>query len=154
MTLAYLRITGRPEAQAALVEAYAKEQGLWHDPDHVPAYSQVLDLDLAAVVPSIAGPKRPQDRIPLAQAPQAFRTVLGQYAPDEPDLAGLDAAGAESFPASDPIAVTRNRDGDKPAGFVTASGLPRRPRHPVKVVPVVGGLGGILPYVLRHLAAR
>ena len=133
VTLAYLRLTGRPEAQAALVEAYAKEQGLWHDPDHVPAYSRVLDLDLAAVVPSIAGPKRPQDRIPLAQAPQAFRAVLGQYAPDEPDLAGLDAAGAESFPASDPIAVTRNRDGDKPAGFVTASGLPRRPRHPVKV---------------------
>ena len=133
VTLAYLRLTGRPEAQVALVEAYAKEQGLWHDPDHVPAYSRVLDLDLAAVVPSIAGPKRPQDRIPLAQAPQAFRAGLGQYAPDEPDLAGLDAAGAESFPASDPIAVTRNRDGDKPAGFVTASGLPRRPRHPVKV---------------------
>ena len=133
VTLAYLRLTGRPEAQVALAEAYAKEQGLWHDPDHVPAYSRVLDLDLAAVVPSIAGPKRPQDRIPLAQAPQAFRAVLGQYAPDEPDLAGLDAAGAESFPASDPIAVTRNRDGDKPAGFVTASGLPRRPRHPVKV---------------------
>jgi aconitate hydratase len=133
VTLAYLRLTGRPEAQVALVEAYAKEQGLWHDPDHVPAYSRVLDLDLAAVVPSIAGPKRPQDRIPLAQAPQAFRAVLGQYAPDEPDLAGLDAAGAESFPASDPIAVTGNRDGDKPAGFATASGLPRRTRHPVKV---------------------
>ena len=133
VTLSYLRLTGRAEAQVALVEAYAKEQGLWYDPDHVPAYSRVLDLDLAAVVPSIAGPKRPQDRIPLAQAPQAFRAVLGQYAPDEPDLAGLDAAGAESFPASDPIAVTRNRDGDKPAGFVTASGLPRRTRHPVKV---------------------
>jgi aconitate hydratase len=133
VTLAYLRLTGRPEAQVALVEAYAKEQGLWHYPDHVPAYSRVLDLDLAAVVPSIAGPKRPQDRIPLAQAPQAFRAVLGQYAPDEPDLAGLDAAGAESFPASDPIAVTGNRDGDKPAGFVTVSGLPRRTRHPVKV---------------------
>jgi aconitate hydratase len=133
VTLAYLRLTGRPEAQVALVKTYAKEQGLWHDPAHVPAYSRVLDLDLAAVVPSIAGPKRPQDRIPLAQAPQAFRAVLGKYAPDEPDLAGLDAAGAESFPASDPIAVTGNRDGDKPAGFVTASGRPRRPRHPVKV---------------------
>ena len=133
VTLAYLRLTGRPETQVALVDAYAKEQGLWHDPYHVPAYSRVLDLDLAAVVPSIAGPKRPQDRIPLAQAPQAFRAVLGQYAPDEPDLAGLDAAGAESFPASDPIAVTGNRDGDKPAGFVTVSGRPRRPSHPVKV---------------------
>jgi aconitate hydratase len=84
VTLAYLRLTGRPEAQVALVEAYAKEQGLWHDPDHEPGYSQVLGLDLSAVVPSIAGPKRPQDRIPLAWAPQAFRAVLGQYAPAGP----------------------------------------------------------------------
>ena len=132
VTLAYLRLTGRPEAQVALVEAYAREQGLWHDPDHVPAYSRVLDLDLAAVVPSIAGPKRPQDRIPLAQAPQAFRAVLGQYAPAGPP-AGLDEAGAESFPASDPIAVTGNRDGDRPATFSQETGLPARPRRPVKI---------------------
>ncbi len=132
VTLAYLRLTGRPEAQVALVEAYAREQGLWHDPDHVPAYSRVLDLDLAAVVPSIAGPKRPQDRIPLAQAPQAFRAVLGQYAPAGPP-AGLDKAGAESFPASDPIAVTGNRDGDRPATFSQETGLPARPRRPVKI---------------------
>ena len=114
-TLAYLRLTGRPERQVALVEAYAKEQGLWHDPGHQPDYSRVLDLDMDKVTPSIAGPKRPQDRIPLAQAQQAFRAVVGRYAPDEPDLAGLDAAGAESFPASDPIAVSGNRDGDRPA---------------------------------------
>ena len=132
VTLAYLRLTGRPEAQVALVEAYAREQGLWHDPDHVPAYSRVLDLDLAAVIPSIAGPKRPQDRIPLAQAPQAFRAVLGQYAPAGPP-AGLDEAGAESFPASDPIAVTGNRDGDRPATFSQETGLPARPRRPVKI---------------------
>ncbi len=132
VTLAYLRLTGRPEAQVALVEAYAREQGLWHDPDHVPAYSRVLDLDLAAVVPSIAGPKRPQDRIPLTQAPQAFRAVLGQYAPAGPP-AGLDEAGAESFPASDPIAVTGNRDGDRPATFSQETGLPARPRRPVKI---------------------
>jgi aconitate hydratase len=132
VTLAYLRLTGRPEAQVALVEAYAREQGLWHDPDHVPAYSRVLDLDLAAVVPSIAGPKRPQDRIPLARAPQAFRAVLGQYAPAGPP-AGLDEAGAESFPASDPIAVTGNRDGDRPATFSQDTGLPARPRRPVKI---------------------
>ncbi len=132
VTLAYLRLTGRPEAQVALVEAYAREQGLWHDPDHVPAYSRVLDLDLAAVVPSIAGPKRPQDRIPLARAPQAFRAVLGQYAPAGPP-AGLDEAGAESFPASDPIAVTGNRDGDRPATFSQETGLPARPRRPVKI---------------------
>jgi aconitate hydratase len=132
VTLAYLRLTGRPEAQVALVEAYAKEQGLWHDPGHQPAYSQVLDLDLAAVTPSIAGPKRPQDRIPLARAPQAFRMMLGQYAPAAPK-AGLDEAGAQSFPASDPIAVTGNRDGDRPATFSQDTGLPSRPRHPVKI---------------------
>ncbi|MGH3125338.1 MAG: aconitase family protein, partial [Streptosporangiaceae bacterium] len=133
VTLAYLRLTGRPEAQVALTEAYAREQGLWHDPGRTPAYSRVLDLDLSAVTPSIAGPKRPQDRIPLARAPQAFRAVLARYAQDQPDLAGLDEAGAESFPASDPVAVTGNRDGDKPAGFGLAAGLPARPRHPVRV---------------------
>jgi aconitate hydratase len=132
VTLAYLRLTGRPAAQVALVETYAKEQGLWHDPDHMPAYSQVLDLDLSAVTPSIAGPKRPQDRIPLARAQHAFQAVLGRYAPAGPPPVGLDASGAESFPASDPIAVTGNRDGDKPASFAGRAGPPGRPRQPVK----------------------
>ncbi len=133
VTLSYLRLTGRPEALVALVEAYAKEQGLWHDPDHAPAYSQVLDLDLSTVTPSIAGPKRPQDRIPLAQAPQAFRAVLGQYAQAEPPTVGLDESGAESFPASDPVAVTGNRDGDQPAALSLATGLPARPHRPVRL---------------------
>jgi aconitate hydratase len=133
VTLSYLRLTGRPEAQVALVEAYAKEQGLWHDPDHIPDYSRVLDLDLSAVTPSIAGPKRPQDRIPLAQAPEAFRAVLGGYVRAETPPGGLDEAGAESFPASDPIAVTGNRDGDRPAAVSPATGLPARPRHPVTI---------------------
>ncbi len=138
-TLDYLRLTGRPEAQVTLVEAYAKEQGLWHDPGHVPDYSQVLDLDLTSVVPSIAGPKRPQDRIALSQAPSAFRAVLGQYAPADPAAslpaapAGLDEAGAESFPASDPIAVTGDRDGDRPSGLPASAALPARPRRPVRI---------------------
>ena len=131
-TLAYLRLTGRPDSQVALVEAYAREQGLWHDPGHAAAYSRVLDLDLSTVVPSIAGPKRPQDRIPLDQAPGAFRGVLGQYTQD-PDPAGLDEAGAESFPASDPVAVTGNRDRDKPAGFGASAGPAPRPRRPIRV---------------------
>jgi aconitate hydratase len=132
MTLAYLRLTGRPEPQVALVEAYAKEQGLWHDPDHAPAYSRVLDLDLSTVTPSIAGPKRPQDRIPLAQAPQAFRAVLGRYVPGQPPPVGLDEAGAESFPASDPVAVTGNRDSDKPASLGSDAGQAGRLSPPVK----------------------
>ena len=73
-TLNYLRLTGRAEHQIALVEAYAKEQGLWHDPANEAVYSQSIELDLASIVPSIAGPKRPQDRIPLAGARNAVHT--------------------------------------------------------------------------------
>ncbi|MBB5633518.1 aconitate hydratase [Cryobacterium mesophilum] len=104
-TLSYLRLTGRPESQVALVEAYAKEQGLWHDPDHEADYSLVLELDLAGVEASIAGPKRPQDRIPLRKARKVVSAILteGSQAPE--DLVGLDEASAESFPASDPIAL-------------------------------------------------
>jgi aconitate hydratase len=80
-TLAYLRLTGRSADQVALVEAYAKEQGLWHDPAHEPRFSQVVELDLSTVVPSLAGPKRPQDRVPLASAKQMFREALPTYAP-------------------------------------------------------------------------
>ncbi|HEY5361935.1 MAG TPA: aconitate hydratase, partial [Streptosporangiaceae bacterium] len=133
-TLSYLRLTGRPASQIALVEAYAKEQGLWHEPGHEPAYSQTLELDLSRIVPSIAGPKRPQDRIPLAQAPQAFRAALQGHARGGTLPVGLDASGAESFPASDPVAVTGDRDGDRPATFTPAAGVPQRPRNPVRIM--------------------
>jgi len=133
-TLSYLRLTGRPASQIALVEAYAKEQGLWHEPGHEPAYSQTLELDLSRIVPSIAGPKRPQDRIPLAQAPQAFRAALQGHAHGGTLPVGLDASGAESFPASDPVAVTGDRDGDRPATFTPAAGVPQRPRNPVRIM--------------------
>ena len=78
-TTDYLRLTGRSEEQIALVEAYAKEQGLWHDDDREPRYSEYLELDLGTVVPSIAGPKRPQDRVVLAHAKEGFREALGDY---------------------------------------------------------------------------
>ncbi|GAA4283842.1 iron-regulated aconitate hydratase Acn [Brevibacterium daeguense] len=103
-TLDYLRLTGRTEEQIALVEAYAKEQGLWHDPNATADYSQVLQLDLSTITPSIAGPKRPQDRIPLEHAPA---TVLGLLAEDESvsdvPAGSVDDASADSFPASDPV---------------------------------------------------
>ncbi len=83
-TIEYLRLTGRSEHQVALVEAYSKAQGLWHDPHREPRYSAVLDLDLGTVEPSIAGPKRPQDRIRLADAQDAFREALPGYAPEGP----------------------------------------------------------------------
>ena len=98
VTLDYLRLTGRSGAQVALVEAYAKEQGLWHDPSREPLFSEYLELDLASVVPSIAGPKRPQDRIELSHAKQQFERDLPSYVPE---LAGVDEADEESFPASD-----------------------------------------------------
>lgn len=79
-TLHYLKLTGRSEQQLALVEAYAKEQGLWHDPSVEPVYSEYLELDVSTVVPSIAGPKRPQDRVILAEAAQKFAEVLPSYA--------------------------------------------------------------------------
>ncbi|MGY5122630.1 aconitate hydratase AcnA, partial [Streptomyces sp. 900105755] len=99
-TLNYLKLTGRSEQQVALVEAYAKEQGLWLDPKAEPDFSEKLELDLATVVPSIAGPKRPQDRIVLANAAEQFKTDVRNYV----DTA--DEAGKESFPASDAPATT------------------------------------------------
>ena len=100
-TTKYLKLTGRSEEQLALVEAYAKEQGLWHDPDAEPRYSEKLELDLATVVPSLAGPKRPQDRVSLSDAKGAFRDALDEYVDDSGDQHGYDEAVAESFPASD-----------------------------------------------------
>lgn len=80
VTLDYLRLTGRDEEHVALVEAYAKRQGLWHDPKREAEYSEYLELDLATVVPSIAGPKRPQDRIVLTEAKESFAKALPTYA--------------------------------------------------------------------------
>ena len=112
-TLTYLRLTGRPERQIRLVEAYAKEQGLWHEPEHEADYSQTIELDLSTVEPSIAGPKRPQDRIPLASASHAFRCLLAGEPQAVAVQGGLDDASAGSFPASDPISVSRRLQGDE-----------------------------------------
>ncbi|MBT1002873.1 aconitate hydratase [Paenarthrobacter sp. DKR-5] len=113
-TLDYLRLTGRSEHQIKLVEAYAKEQGLWHRPDHVPDYSEIIELDLATIVPSIAGPKRPQDRIPLGAVSRAVRGLLSGEAQEEAVQGGLDDADEHSFPASDPIAVSPGVHRDAP----------------------------------------
>lgn len=83
VTLDYLRVTGRSEQEVALVEAYTKAQGLWHDPSIEPVYSEYLELDLSTVVPSIAGPKRPQDRIELSKAKASFEQVLPTYAGEQ-----------------------------------------------------------------------
>jgi aconitate hydratase len=133
VTLDYLRLTGRPEQQVRLVEAYAKEQGMWHDPDNEAVYSSTIDFDLASVEPSIAGPKRPQDRIPLAKARRVIGTILneGSKAPEE--LVGLDEASAESFPASDPIAFHLISDNEAP---INRSGKARESVYPSNPVTV------------------
>ncbi len=99
-TLAYLRLTGRPSEQVDLVEAYTKEQGLWHDPSREPAYTTTLTLDLSTIEPSLAGPKRPQDRVPLRTAKAAFRTALADYAGPAKAAAGTsgDLGGRPSNP--------------------------------------------------------
>jgi aconitate hydratase len=112
-TIRYLRLTGRPEERIALVEAYCKENALWHEPDDPPTYSQVVRLDLATVEPSLAGPRRPQDRVPLRDAKRAFVDALPTFGADYGTP--VDAAVAESFPASDPP-VTAEPGAIEPVG--------------------------------------
>lgn len=96
-TTDYMRLTGRSEEQIALVEAYAKAQGLWHDPNHEPRYSEYIELDLATVVPSIAGPKRPQDRIELSKSKVAFNEALPSYTDDVTKSVPVTLADGTSF---------------------------------------------------------
>jgi aconitate hydratase len=105
-TLRYLGFSGRKQEQIDLVEAYAKASGLWHDKDsEEPTYSDTLELDLSTVVPSIAGPKRPQDRVPLTAAKEMFESAVEAYLPN---MESEDDALADSFPASDPVSTHTN----------------------------------------------
>ncbi|WP_433517322.1 aconitate hydratase AcnA [Nonomuraea sp. CA-143628] len=113
-TVDYLRLTGRSEEQIALVEAYAKAQGLWLDPSAPePVFSEYIELDLGTVVPSIAGPKRPQDRIALSAAKDTWRRDVRNYVTDF-DGDGIDEAVEESFPASDAPASNARANGSRP----------------------------------------
>jgi aconitate hydratase len=123
-TLRYLDLTGRPTETIELVDAYAREQGMFHDessPD--PVFSELLELDLGEVVPSIAGPKRPQDRVPLAQAKQAFLEALGEFDPEAAERMGngRDEAIEESFPASDSPAEDHDDERGKPRPAVSGA---------------------------------
>ncbi|PWR14372.1 aconitate hydratase [Micromonospora sicca] len=163
-TIRYLQLTGRDPQQVALVEAYAKEQGLWHDPNREPEYSERLELDLGTIEPSLAGPKRPQDRVPLGSAKTLFRGALTDYVADDsagerdlkPGVAReqlprgangpADEASAESFPASDPPANEFSDPADEPRDLETAAaGAGGRATNPIRVTSADG-----VEYELDH----
>jgi aconitate hydratase len=129
-TLRYLRLTGRSDERVALVEAYCRENMLWHDPSEPATYSQVVELDLSTVEPSLAGPRRPQDRIPLAGAKAAFLEALPSFGVDYGN--GVDEAVAESFPASDAPAHA-DPGAEAPVGDQVVAAAP------VAVAPSPGG---------------
>ncbi|MFL5912103.1 MAG: aconitate hydratase AcnA [Gaiellaceae bacterium] len=136
VTLEYMRLTGRPDWRIALVEAYCKENMLWHEPDAHPEYSQVVELDLDDVEPSIAGPRRPQDRVPLASAKTAFLDSLGSFGVEYSN-GSYDKEMADSFPASDPPTYD-GADATEPVKTTTATLEKKR-------VPVSGE-----DYALEH----
>ena len=131
LTLDYLRLTGRPEAHVELVEAYCRENLLWHEPGEHPEYSHVVELDLGEVEPSLAGPRRPQDRVPLARAKESFIEALDTFGVE---YGNGDEAVAETFPASDP--TTEQAPAGEPAvaeGGVAVAAPPRPGRVKVTI---------------------
>ncbi|HEY5230510.1 MAG TPA: aconitate hydratase AcnA, partial [Galbitalea sp.] len=154
VTLEYLRLTGRSEEQVELVEAYSKLQTLWHDASREPVYSEYLELDLSTVVPSIAGPKRPQDRVELSNAKNQFEIDLQSYASDD-DLSRVDMELEGTFPASDPLGFTSQDETsahEHSHKRVHAANAPRTASHPTEVV-LESGEGFILDHGAVAIAA-
>ncbi len=133
-TTKYLELTGRTAEEVALVEAYAKAQGLWHDPSAEPRFSERLELDVSTVVPSLAGPKRPQDRVALSDAKMSFRGALTDYVEQDEETSdsGVDESLEETFPASDAPSSSSGNGSGKPRH----SAAPKDGGRPSKSVPV------------------
>ncbi|WP_322475837.1 aconitate hydratase AcnA [Microbacterium testaceum] len=139
VTLDYLRLTGRDEQTVALVEAYAKEQKLWHDADRELVFSEYMELDLSTVVPSIAGPKRPQDRILLSEAKNQFEKDILNYAGASVSDSIVDLEVDGTFPASDPGSVPGEEHEDvTDSEVLISSGHPANASNPVKVTTPEG----------------
>jgi aconitate hydratase A / 2-methylisocitrate dehydratase len=141
-TLRYLELTARPPLQIALVEAYAREQHLFHDPDDEPTYSEVVELDLGDVEPSLAGPRRPQDRVPLSGAKESFVEALSTFGVAYTNA--HDREMVESFPASDPPADTA--PGSRPHDPFPAAGTATVAPPPARVEATMNGE----TFALRH----
>ena len=144
VTLDYLRLTGRDEQAVALVEAYAKEQSLWHDPSSEANYSEYMELDLSTVVPSIAGPKRPQDRILLSEAKEQFEKDIVNYTTPSVSHDIVDLESKHSFPASDPGSAPGDEEPETREVHIN-SGAPAAASKPVKVKPSDGA-----PYIIDN----
>ncbi len=139
-TLDYMHFTGRPDDQIALVEAYAKAQGLWHDPANRPVFTDTLSLDLSTIVPSMAGPTRPQDRVPLTESKKGLREVLPNWTDGlekDPDDEANEA-GLESFPASDAPTGSGQRMVAEPEHVSGGDELPDRAFKPTPVAMASG----------------
>jgi aconitate hydratase len=130
-TLAYLRLTGRSDERIDLVETYCRANMLWHDPDEQPTYSQVVELDLGDVEPSLAGPRRPQDRVPLRESKQSFIASLPSFGIE---YEGQDEGVVETFPASDP--TVGQAPGHEPCPEAAPSATLTKPTGRAKPVAV------------------
>jgi aconitate hydratase len=158
-TLRYLEFTGRPPELIELVEAYSREQGLWHDEEsEEPTYSDTLELDLGDVVPSLAGPKRPQDRVSLTESKSAFRMALEGFVGDGAD--GLNSEIADTFPASDPTSAqepgARAKEHDEMDGAQIDDAIAEGLREVFGEIPgesMGGGTGGVQVAERTHTSA-
>ncbi|MXP26654.1 aconitate hydratase AcnA [Altererythrobacter indicus] len=135
-TIEYLRLTGRSEDSIALVEAYAKEQGMWFTPDNEPVFTKTLDLDMASVVPSLAGPKRPQDKVILPEVDELFNSDLKTlYGKDKPQRVAVDGKSHDVGDGDVVIAAITSCTNTSNPDVLIAAGLVAKKAHEKGLMP-------------------